>query len=96
MDWVVSRIGDRYDIAQAWRLATKLLGLPLPSAFGLRSKPTARSATRFICSSLLAQAFLLVGLAIEPAQIGIRDAGADHRYVTPSDFGSAPSFEVVA
>jgi hypothetical protein len=45
----------------------------------------AQSATRFICSSLLAQAFVLVGYPIAP----------DHSDVTPRDFESAAVFEVV-
>lgn len=76
-DWVVSRIGHAYDLAHAWLLAMKLLRLP----FG----PRRNSTTRFICSTLLAQAFVLVGQAI----------AADHRYVTPGDFESAPAFDVV-
>jgi len=94
-DWVTSRIGGGYDLAHAWALATKLLRLPL----GPRLRPAAsmaQSATRFICSSLLAQAFMLVGYPIMPALIGVREAGAgDHRFVTPHDFQSASVFEVV-
>ena len=57
----------------------------------------AKGATRFIFSSLLAQAFVLIGYQIVPAQIGVRDAWAvDHRYVTPRDFESASVFEVVS
>jgi hypothetical protein len=56
----------------------------------------AQSATRFICSSLLAQAFTLVGYPIMPVLIGVRETGAgDHRFVTPHDFQSASVFEVV-
>ena len=56
----------------------------------------AHGATRFICSSLVAQAFVLVGYQIVPIQLGVRDAwAADHRYVTPRDFESASGFEVV-
>jgi hypothetical protein len=91
-DWVTSRIGGDYDLAHAWMLATKLLRLPL----GPRRWPAAQSATRFICSSLLAQAFMLVGYPIMPVLIGVRETGAaDHRFVTPHDFQSAPVFEVV-
>jgi Permuted papain-like amidase enzyme, YaeF/YiiX, C92 family len=95
-DWVVSRIGDEYDVAHAWTMARRLLGLPsarrLPPAPG----SMAQGATRFICSSLLAQAFVLVGYPIAPAQLGDRDArAADHRYVTPRDFESASVFEVI-
>ena len=75
-DWVVGRIGHAYDLAHAWLLAMKLLRLPL------NPRP---SSKRFICSSLLAQAFILVGYAI----------GADHSYVTPGDFERAPLFDVV-
>jgi hypothetical protein len=94
-DWVTSRIGGDYDLAHAWMLATKLLRLPL----GRRLWPAAsmaQSATRFICSSLLAQAFMLVGYPIMPVLIGMRETGArDHRFVTPHDFQSASVFEVV-
>ena len=79
-DWVVSRIGNQYDLAHAWMLARRFLRLPLPSFF-----PSAQDATRFICSSLLAQAFVFVGYQIAP----------DHSYVTPSDFDGASVFEVV-
>jgi hypothetical protein len=79
-DWVVGRVGYGYDLALAWTLARRFLRLPLPSLF-----TGAESATRFICSSLLAQAFLLVGYPI----------AQDHSSVTPSDFEAAPVFEVV-
>ena len=93
--WVVSRIGDEYDVAHAWALARRLLGLPaarrLPPAASI-----AQGATRFICSSLLAHAFVLVGYPIAAVQLGDRDArAADHRYVTPRDFESASVFEVI-
>lgn len=78
--WVVSRIGDPYDLAHAWALARWLLRLaPSPRAM-------ANDAKRFICSTLLAQAFLFVGFPI---------AAAETRSVIPRDFESAPGFEVV-
>src|SRR2546425_8290135 len=62
-EWVVSRIGGEYDLAHAWALARKLLRLParLPPPHTL-----AESATRFICSSLVAHAFALIGTPILP------------------------------
>jgi len=94
-DWVTSRIGGDYDLAHAWMLASKLLRLPLGPRLHA-SASLAQSATRFICSSLLAQAFMLVGLPIMPALIGLREpAAGNHRFVTPHDFQSAPVFEVV-
>jgi hypothetical protein len=94
-DWVTSRIGGDYDLAHAWMLATKLLRLPLRPR--LRPAATmAQSATRFICSSLIAQAFMLVGYPIMPVLIGLRETGSgDHRFVTPHDFHNASVFEVV-
>ncbi len=95
-DWVISRIGAEYDVAQAWALARRLLRLPLVSRFPPAPSTMAQGATRFICSSLVAQAFVLVGCPIVPSQIGIRDGRpADHRYVTPRDFENASGFEVV-
>jgi hypothetical protein len=95
-DWVVSRIGSEYDLAHAWVLGRNLLRLPLPTR--LRSVPnsTANSATRFICSSLLAHAFALVGYPILPVQMRVSPLGtADHRSLTPGDFERASVFEAV-
>ena len=96
-DWVVSRIGDGYDLAHALALARRLLRLPLASRLPSAPSTMAQGARRFICSSLLAQAFVLVGHPIVPTHVGVRDASAaDHRYLTPRDFESASVFEVVS
>ena len=95
-DWVVSRIGSEYDLAHAWVLGRNLLPLPLPTR--LRSLPNtmAHSATRFICCSLLAHAFALVGYPILPVQMRASPtATVDHRNLTPGDFERASGFEVV-
>jgi hypothetical protein len=84
-DWVVSRIGGEYDLAHAWALGTKLLRLPLASRLASAPLAMAQNGTRFICSSLLAHAFAVVGLHVF----------ADLRFVIPSDFARAPVFEVV-
>jgi hypothetical protein len=91
-EWVVSRLGDPYDLALAWALALRLLRIPLRDA-----APAMEGATRFICSSLLAQAFVMVGQQIPPTQLRPRVASpADHRYVTPRDFEKAAGFEVIS
>ena len=95
-DGVVTHIGAEYDLALAWALAGKLLRLPLAPRLPMPPTTMAQSATRFVCSTLLAQAFMLVGYPITPVQIAVRDPrAADHRYVTPRDFESASVFEVV-
>jgi hypothetical protein len=93
-DWVVSRIGGEYDLAHAWVLGRNLLRLPLR----LRSPPNtmANSATRFICCSLLAHAFTLVGYPILPDQMRVSPSGTvDQRNLTPGDFERASVFEVI-
>jgi uncharacterized protein YycO len=78
--WVLDRIGDPYDLAHAWALAKWLLRLTsAPIAM-------ARDARRFICSTLLAQAFLFIGSPIHAAEA---------RSVIPRDFESASGFQVV-
>jgi hypothetical protein len=93
-DWVVGRIGSGYDLGHALALGRKFLRLPAR----LHSSPDkmGNSATRFICSSLLAHAFALVGCPIlrdqmQPSPI----ATIDHGYITPGDFEHAPVFEMV-
>lgn len=78
-DWLVSRIGDPYDLAYAWALGRVFLRLPAP-------RTIVQDARRFICSSLLVQAFMFVGHPIPATQ---------SRHVVPRDFESAAGFEVV-
>jgi hypothetical protein len=94
-EWVVSRIGGEYDLKHAWALARTFLRLPpklsIPPANGI-----AESATRFICSSLLANAFALVGYPILPIHMPrAAVSAADHRYVIPGDFETAAVLEIV-
>jgi hypothetical protein len=96
VDWVVGRIGSEYDLMHAWMLGRSLLPLPLPAH--LRSWPSTigNSATRFICCSLLTNAFAVVGYPIPPpATRASLSAPADHRHLTPGDFESARAFEVI-
>jgi Permuted papain-like amidase enzyme, YaeF/YiiX, C92 family len=95
-EWVVGRIGNAYDLAHAWRLAIALR-LPFVGWLASAGSAMAQNTTRFICSTLLAHAFVLVGYTIPALQIGLRIAGAEnYRYVTPRDFELAPVFEVLA
>jgi hypothetical protein len=95
-DWVVSRIGGEYDLAHALALGRNLLRLPRPAH--LRSLPNtvAESTTRFICCSLLAHAFALVGYPILPDQMRVSPTGTvDHRNLTPGDFERASVLKAV-
>ena len=78
-DWLVGHIGAPYDLAHALALCRRFLNLPAP-------RTMVQDAKRFICSSLLVQAFLVVGHPIAASQA---------RYVVPRDFESAAGFEVV-
>lgn len=94
VDWVVGRIGNGYDLAHAWRLAIALR-LPLLGRLGVAGGAMAQHTTRFICSTLVAHAFVLVGYPIPALQMKARAArGESYRYVTPRDFELAPLFEV--
>ena len=94
-DWVVSRIGDKYDLAHVWALGTRLLRLPLAARLSLPRSNGAQISS-YICSSLLAHAFLLVGYPINTIRDCISDAATpDLQDVTPCDFESASIFHVV-
>ena len=95
-DSVLSRIGSEYDLRYAWMLALGLLLrrwrarlTSIPAAMG-------QGATRFICSSLIAQAFALIGHSILPVEPSRSRADTvNHSYLTPADFERAPVFEAV-
>ena len=92
---VLRHIGSEYDLAHAWQLARGLLLRRFWSR--LRSFPrTMRlSATRFICSSLIAQAFAVIGYSILPmGAVGLEGGRYDSSLV-PGDFERASMFAVV-
>src|SRR6267143_4674991 len=96
-EWVVSQIGGEYDLKHAWVLARSFLGMPPKVSRQPAPNGIAESAARFICSSLLANAFALVGYPILPIHTAVTAvSAADHRYVIPGDFERAPVFEVVS
>jgi hypothetical protein len=95
-DWVISRIGSGYDLAHAWVLGRKLLRQRLPMRLGSLPYTMAKNATRFICCSLLAHAFALVGYPILPVQMQLSPTDTvDDRNLTPGDFERASVFKVV-
>jgi len=96
-EWVVGRIGGEYDLKHAWVLARSFLGMAPKASIPPAPNGIAESATRFICSSLLANAFALVGYPIVPIHTAVTAVStADHRYVIPGDFERASVFEVVS
>jgi hypothetical protein len=92
---VLLYIGSEYDLAHAWLLARSLLVRRWWAR--LRSVPTTmgRSATRFICSSLIAQAFALIGHSILPAGGTVSDREAHDKFLVPADFERASVFAIV-
>ena len=95
-DWVVSKIGSEYDLAYAWALGQDLLHLHWRTRSRSSSPMITNNATRFICCSLLAHAFALIGYPISrlPMRIGVA-ATEDYGSLTPGDFEHAAIFEVL-
>jgi hypothetical protein len=95
-EWVVGRIGSDYDVAHAWSLARRAVARRLPVLRRSHRNVMAKSATRFICSTLVARAFILVGYPILPLDMpGSHGGPCDHVNVTPADFEAASVFTVV-
>jgi Permuted papain-like amidase enzyme, YaeF/YiiX, C92 family len=94
--WVVSKIGGEYDLKHAWALARRFLPAPPKTNLPPALNGIADGATRFICSTLIANAFALVGHSIAPVHTaGNTGSVANHLYVIPGDFETASVFEVV-
>ena len=92
---VLRHVGSEYDLAHAWLLARGLLLRRWWA--GLRSLPkTMRlSATRFICSSLIAQAFSVIGYSILPSGAVAVERERYCSSLVPADFERASMFAVV-
>jgi hypothetical protein len=92
---VLRYIGSEYDFALAWLLARSLL---LRRWWARRRSVTVtlrHSATRFICSGLIAQAFALIGHSILPAGGAVSDREAYDKLLVPADFERAPELAIV-
>jgi hypothetical protein len=95
-DSVVSQIGSEYDLGYAWTLARKFLMRRWRARLGSVPATMGKGATRFICSSLIAQAFALIGHSILPTPpVGQRVEAESHGHLTPADFERASSLAIV-
>ena len=95
-DWVAGRIGSEYDVAHAWAVGRGLLHLRWWRHSRTSRPRITNDATRFICCSLLAHAFALIGYPIVPLPVLLGMAGAaDYGLLTPGDFERAGIFEVL-
>jgi hypothetical protein len=112
LDFAVSRIGEDYDVKNVVDLCRYLLPQP-PVPVRFRRRMIALGSgepTRFICSTLIAQAFHAVQYPILPRVEVIRRGGGDeradmlleeihhirhHSLYTPRDFDISPFFSVV-
>jgi hypothetical protein len=92
---VLRHVGSEYDFMHACLLACSLL--LRRGWLRLRAVPTRmrRSATRFICSSLIAEAFVLIGRSIPNVGGTASDREAHQQCLVPSDFERASVFAIV-
>jgi hypothetical protein len=112
IDFAVAKIGDNYDVKNVVDLLRYLMPHPpVPSRFRRRLLALGSGdPTRFICSTLIAQAFHVVQYPILPRVEVIRRGGAEreadllleeihhirhHSLYTPRDFDISPFFSVV-
>ena len=94
-DSVLRQIGSEYDLAHAWLLARGLLVRRWWADLRLIPTTMRRNATRFICSSLIAQAFALIGHSILPEGAIASDPEARQHSLVPADFEHASLFAIV-
>ncbi len=109
IQFVLQRLGHRYDLKNIFDLARYLFPIPIPARFRRRLISLGSGdPTRAICSTLIAQAFGAVRYPILPIISRKRDgnpARADqvrelwrirhHSLYAPRDFDISPFFEVV-
>ncbi|MCG6856623.1 MAG: lipo-like protein [Salaquimonas sp.] len=110
VDFMVSKLGTKYDLSNIFDLLRYFFPIPVPSR--LRRRMIALGSgdpTRAICSSLIAQAFQSVGYPILPeithapgrAHADSRYSRAEimhirhHSLFTPRDFDLSPYFKVI-
>ncbi|HEX7156076.1 MAG TPA: YiiX/YebB-like N1pC/P60 family cysteine hydrolase [Burkholderiaceae bacterium] len=109
IEFVIERLGYRYDLKNVWDLARYLLPLPVPARFRRRLITFGSGdPTRAVCSTLIAQAFGAVRYPILPIISRRHEAGTaesdaakelwrirHHSLYVPRDFDMSPFFEVI-
>lgn len=110
VDYVCSRLGDRYDLKNVFDLARYLLPMPpVPSRWRRRMLALGSGdPTRAICSSLIVEAFQSVHFPVLPLITSIPDASGDcaecvreqlhirhHSLFVPLDFDVSPYFVII-
>ena len=92
---VLGHLGSEYDLALTWTLVRGLLVRRWRAQLQALPATMGRTATRFICSTLIAQAFALIGHSIVPAGGTLIDAVANYNSLVPADFERASVFAIV-
>ena len=110
VDFMIGKLGTKYDLSNIFDLLRYFFPIPIPSRFRRRMIALGSGdPTRAICSSLIAQAFHSVGYPILPeithapgrAHAESRYSRAEimhirhHSLFTPRDFDLSPYFEVI-
>ena len=110
VNYVLGRLGDRYDLKNVFDLARYLLPTPpVPTSWRRRMLALGSSdPTRAICSTLIAEAFETVGFPILPivgskaaAALGCPDRVREvqhirhYRLFVPRDFDVSPYFTII-
>ncbi|MCB1461855.1 MAG: lipo-like protein [Nitratireductor sp.] len=110
VDFMVGKLGSKYDLSNIFDLLRYFFPIPVPSRFRRRMIALGSGdPTRAICSSLIAQAFQSVGYPILPeithapgrAHAESRYSRAEimhirhHSLFTPRDFDLSPYFQVI-
>ncbi len=104
IDYAIARLGLHYDMKHIVDLARRLLPLGQRRTAAILGSNDPR---RVICSSLLAQAFASVGLAVLPdvpinpesverhTDAGLMHMPRHHSWISPRDFDISPYFSVI-
>jgi len=109
VQYVLDRLGHKYDLKNVFDLARYLIPLPVPARWRRRLMGFGSGdPTRAICSTLIAQAFGAVRYPILPVISRKRDGNPEradqvrelwrirhHSLYVPRDFDMSPFFEVV-
>lgn len=94
---VLTRMGHQYDLKNIIDLARFLWPMPLVPSYYRRRMIALGSgdATKAICSTLIADAFLRVDFPILPPAPAHSFRGEDYTFVCPRDFDMSPYFQII-
>lgn len=96
IDFLMPKVGHKYDLKHIFDLMKYLINPPIPNKYKRQYiEMGSTDASEVICSSIIAEAFHLIDYPILPIKEKEKFIKNNYKLITPKDYDVSPFFEVI-